>query len=48
MAKGKGKPWQSAKGAVKSVLGRKKVAELEASISRTQDILSGCLQSILR
>lgn len=45
---GKEKVWKSAKGAVKSVLGRRKIAELERAVSRTQDAMSTHVQSILR
>lgn len=45
---GRNRPWQTAKATIKSLLSQKKIAELEANIGRTRDIMSLHLQSIIR
>ncbi|KAI7781467.1 hypothetical protein LA080_014643 [Diaporthe eres] len=44
---GKNRPWQTAKAAVRSLLSQKKIAELEANIGRTRDIMYLHLQSLI-
>jgi hypothetical protein len=46
-ADGKGKLWRSVKAAVRSSIGKRRIAELETSLGRTQAIMSLHIQSIL-